>query len=220
MRSSATGPMVLLLCVLLAIGAGAYVALRPTPEEIAQRVRHQQVMDAVAEARAEAILPLHLMITAAGAVLLLVVLGSVGMIGANALRDRACFVQADHNGLFPLVRIRVAGTVVIHDPNRQPVPVTVYAADSRGGVTVTPLVLPELLDATRAAVAQAATVQAIRAGVSSGPGLLPSHVQSVAQNLFPATDSVPTVRIIGEGATVPQIDRLLAAEAGDEADDA
>lgn len=103
----------------------------------------------------------------------------------------------------------------VTDPNRQPTPTTVYAADGRGGIAVTPVVLPELLDATRAAVAQAATVQAIRAGVSSGAGLLPEHMQRVAQNLFPAPEAAPRVRIIGDGAAVPQLDRLLAGDNDD-----
>ncbi len=103
----------------------------------------------------------------------------------------------------------IGGQVIVHDPNRQPTPTIVYAADGRGGVAVTPVVLPELLDATRAAVAQAATVQAIRAGVSSGAGLLPEHMQRVAQSLFPAPEAAPRVRIIGDGAAVPQLDRLL-----------
>lgn len=101
--------------------------------------------------------------------------------------------------------------MIVHDPNRQPVPTIVYAPDDRGGVHVTPVILPELLNATRAAVTQAATVQAIRAGVSSGAGLLPEHVQRAAQSLFPAPDVAPRARIIGDGAAVPQLDRLLAS---------
>lgn len=203
--------------VLLAVvSLGAYLALRPSEAEVAEQVRHTQNMHAVAEARAAALTPFVVVALGGGALVLVLILAGIGYYGVAALRKRTLLVHADRHGIFPLVQVRVGGQVVIHDPNRQPVPATVYGPDGQGGVAVTPITLPQLEDATRAAVAQAATVQAIRAGVSSGAGLLPEHMPRVAQGLFPAPAVAPRVRIIGDGAAVPQLDRLLAA--GDDND--
>lgn len=200
----------LVVVLLLVVSLGAYLALRPTEAEQDERLRHAQAMHAVAEARAEALAPFEVAAVGGGAVVLVLALAGAGYYGVSNLRKRSLLVYPNSHGIFPLVRVRIGGQVVVHDPNRQPAPTIVYAAYGRGGVAVTPVVLPELLDATRAAVAQAATVQAIRAGVSSGAGLLPEHMQRVAQSLFPTPDVAPCARIIGAGAVVPQLDRLLA----------
>lgn len=201
----------LLIVVLLVVaGLGAYLALRPTEAEQYERLRHAQAMNAVAEARAETLAPFEVAAVGGGAVILVLLLAGTGFYAVVNLRKRALLVYPNNHGIFPLVRVHIGGQVIVHDPNRQPTPAIVYAPDDRGGVRVTPVFLPELLDATRAAVAQAATVQAIRAGVSSGAGLLPEHMQRVAQSLFPTPEAAPRVRIIGDGAPVPQLDRLLA----------
>jgi hypothetical protein len=200
----------LVVVLLIVVGLGAYLALRPTEAQQAERLRHTQAMNAVAEARAEALAPFEVVALGGGLLAVALVLAGAGYYGVATLRKRALLVYPNGHGIFPLVRVHIGGQVIVHDPNRQPTPTIVYAADGRGGVTVTPVVLPELLDATRAAVAQAATVQAIRAGVSSGAGLLPEHMQRVAQSLFPKPEAAPRVRIIGDGAAVPLLDRLLA----------
>jgi hypothetical protein len=204
----------LVVVLLVVVGLGAYLALRPTEAEQAERLRHAQAMNVVAEARAEALAPFQVAALGGGAVVVVLALAGAGCYGVANLRKRSLLVYPNSHGIFPLVRVHIGGQVVVHDPNRQPAPTIVYTADGRGGVAVTPVVLPELLDATRAAVTQAATVQAIRAGVSSGAGLLPEHMQRVAQRLFPTPDPAPRVRVIGDGAVVPQLDRLLAG--GDE----
>lgn len=200
----------LVVVLLVVVGLAAYLALRPTEAEQEERLRHAQAMHAVTEERAEALAPIAVAALGAGTVVVVLILAGAGCYGVANLRKRALLVYPNSHGLFPLVRVHIGGQVIVHDPNRQPTPTTVYAADGRDRVAVTPVILPELLDATRAAVAQAATVQAIRAGVSSGAGLLPEHVQRVAQSLFPAPETAPRVRIIGDGAAVPQLDRLLA----------
>jgi hypothetical protein len=209
----------LVVVLLVVVGLAAYLALQPTEAEQYERLRHAQAMHAVAEARAEALAPLEVAVLGGGAVVIVLILAGAGYYGVANLRKRALLVYPNGHGIFPLVRVHIGGQVVVHDPNRQPTPTTVYAADGRGGIAVTPVILPELLDATRAAVAQAATVQGIRAGVSSGAGLLPEHVQRVAQGLFPAAEAAPRVRIIGDGATVPQLDRLLAGGDAPETDE-
>lgn len=200
----------LVITVLVVAGLGAYLALRPTEAEQYERLRHAQAMNAVAEARAEALAPIEEAAWGGGVLVIVLILAGAGFYGVANLRKRALLVYPNGHGIFPLVRVHVGSQVIVHDPNRQPTPTIVYAADGRGGVTVTPVLLPELLDATRAAVAQAATVQAIRAGVSSGAGFLPEHMQRVAQGLFPTPDPAPRVRIIGDGTAVPQLERLLA----------
>jgi hypothetical protein len=199
----------LVIIVLAVIGLGAYLALRPTEAEQYERLRHAQAMNVVAEARAEALAPFEVAVLGGGLLAVVLILTGAGYYGVASLRKRALLVYPNSHGIFPLVRVHIGSQVVVHDPNRQPTPTIVYATDGRGGVAVTPVVLPELLDATRAAVAQAATVQAIRAGVSSGAGLLPEHMQRVAQDLFPTSEAAPRVRVIGDGAAVPQLDRLL-----------
>lgn len=201
----------LIVVLFVVVGLAAYQALRPTEAEQYERLRHAQAMHTVAEARAEALATFEVAALGGGAVVLVLILGGTGFYTVANLRKRSLLVYPNRHGLFPLVRVHIGGQVIVHDPNRQPAPATVYAADGRGGVAVTPVVLPELLDATRAAVAQAATVQAIRAGVSSGAGLLPEHVQRAAQSLFPTQDVALRARIIGDGAPVPQLDRLLAS---------
>lgn len=201
----------LVVVVLVVVALAAYLALRPTEAEQYERLRHAQAMNAVAEARAEALAPFEVAALGGGAVVLVLILAGTGFYAVATLRKRSLLVYPNRHGLFPLVRVHIGSQVIVHDPNRQPAPATVYAADGRGGVAVTPVVLPELLDATRAAVAQAATVQAIRAGVSSGAGLMPEHMQRAAQSLFSAPDVAPQARIIGDGAAVPQLDRLLAS---------
>lgn len=201
----------LVFVLLVVVGLGAYLALRPTEAEQAERLRHAQAMNAAAEARAEALAPFEVVALGGGLLAVVLILAGAGYYGVANLRKRSLLVYPNSHGIFPLVRVHIGGRVVVHDPNRQPTPTIVYAAEGRGGVAVTPVVLPELLDATRAAVAQAATVQAIRAGVSSGAGLLPEHMQRVAQSLFQSPDAAPRVRIIGDGAAVPQLDRLLAS---------
>jgi len=188
----------LVIGLVLALGLGAYLALLPTEAEVAERLRHVQAQNAVAETRAAALTPF---VVAGGGLALAAVgggLAGAAYYGVAQLRRRSQLIYADRHGIFPQMRIAVAGQVIVHDPNRQPAPTTVYAPDGRGGVAVTPVILPELLDATRAAVAQAATVQAIRAGVSGSAGLLPEHVQRTAQRLFPAGGDLPQVRIVGD----------------------
>jgi hypothetical protein len=199
----------LVVVLVVVVGLGAYLALRPMEAEQYERLRHAQALHAVAEARAEALAPFEVAALGGGLLAVVLLLAGAGCYGVANLRKRALLVHPNRHGLFPLVRVHIGGQVIVHDPNRQPTPAIVYAPDDRGGVRVTPVFLPELLDATRAAVAQAATVQAIRAGVSSGAGLLPEHMQRVAQSLFPTPDPAPRVRIIGDGAPVPQLDRLL-----------
>ncbi len=199
----------LVVVLLVIVGLSAYLALRPTEAVQDERLRHAQAMNVVAEARAEALARFEVAVLGGGLLTVVLILAGAGYYGVANLRKRSLLVYPNSHGIFPLVRVHIGGQVIVHDPNRQPTPIIVYAADGRGGVAVTPVVLPELLDATRAAVAQAATVQAIRAGVSSGAGLLPDHVQRVAQSLFPTPEAAPRVRIIGDGAAIPQLDRLL-----------
>jgi hypothetical protein len=212
MKSSGGIGSALLACgLLLALSMAAYFALRPNEAEISEHVRHTAIMNAAAEARAEALIPFEVTALGGGAMIIVTVIAGLGYYTVVLLRKRALTVYPNNHGIFPLVQLHIGGQVVVHDPNRQPVSTTIYSPDGRGGVTVTPITLPQLADATRAAVAQAATVQAIRAGVSSGAGLLPEHVQRVAQSLFPASVAAPQVHIIGDGLPVTQLDRLLAS---------
>jgi hypothetical protein len=190
-------------------GGGAFMALRPTPEETAARVQHVITMNAIAEQRAALLTP---MVALGGLALGLLAVGAA-FYGVLLLRKRAHLVHADAHGIFPLVRVRIGAGEVVHDPNRQAVATTVYAPGADGRVLVMPVVIGGLEDASRAAVAQAATVQAIRAGVSGGGGLLPEHVQGVARRLFPdpgAAAALPRVRVVGDGR-VEAYDRLLMA---------
>jgi hypothetical protein len=166
--------------------------------------------------KAEGLAPFEVAALGGGAIVVVLILVGAGFYGVANLCKRALLVYPNGHGIFPLVRVHIGGQVIVHDPNRQPMATIVYAPDGRGGVAVTPVVLPDLLDATRAAVAQAATVQAIRAGVSGSAGLLPEHVQRVAQSLFPTPEAAPRARIIGDGAGLPQLDRLLTS--GDDDD--
>ena len=211
----------LALVLLVVVGLSAYLTLRPTEAEQYEWLRHAQAVNAVAEARAEALALFEVAALGGGLLAVVLILAGAGYYSIASLHKRALLIYPNSHGIFPLVRVHIGDQVIVHDPNRQPTPTTVYAADGRGGVAVTPVVLPKLLDATRAAVAQVATVQAIRAGVSSGAGLLPEHMQRVAQGLFPAPDAAPRVRIIGDGAAVPQLDQLLTrgnddSEAGED----
>lgn len=47
----------LVVALLVVVGLGVYLALRPTEAEQGERLRHARAMNAVAEARAEALTP-------------------------------------------------------------------------------------------------------------------------------------------------------------------
>ncbi len=136
-----------------------------------------------------------------------------GWYGLAVLRQRSRQVRADAHGIFPVLHFRVGGHQVIHDPNRQAVATIVYTRDPVGQVLVLPVILNGLEDATQRAVAQAATVQAIRAGVSgvTGAGGLPEHVQGVAQRLFGNSPAGPVVKMLGL-ERIDRLDRLLEDE--------
>lgn len=151
-------PKLLIVVLFVVVGLAAYLALRPTKTEQYERLRHAQAMHAVAEARAEALAPFEVAVLGGGAVVLVLLLAGTGFYAVANLHKRSLLVYPNKHDIFPLVRVHIGGQVIVHDPNRQPVPTIVYAPDDRGGVHVTPVILPELLDATRAAVAQAATV--------------------------------------------------------------
>lgn len=173
------------------MGLGAYVALRPTEAEQYERLRHAQAINAVAEARAEALAPFEVATLGGGLLVVVLLLADAGYYGVAILRKRALLAYPNSHSICPPVRLHIGDKVIVHDLNRQPTPIMAYAPDGRGGVTVTPVVLPELLDATRASVVQAATVQAIRAGISSGADGLPEQMQRAAQSLFPTQGPRP-----------------------------
>jgi hypothetical protein len=197
-----------LVSVILAAGAGAFVALRPTAEQIGERLRHEQAMNAIAERQAADLAPtktLALAVAILGlAGSLTLAAGGVGWYTVTELRKRARLVHADASGIFPLVRVQVGGSVAIHDPNRQPTATVIYTGDEGGKVLVAPVVIAGLEDAQRAAIQQAAAIQLTRAAVS-GAGLTET-AQDAARKFFPE-DDLPQVRVIGKPN--PTLDRLL-----------
>jgi len=204
-----------LAAMVAAAGVGAYAALRPTEAEQYERLRHAQAMHALAEARQEALLPFEVAAGGLGLLALVSLLAGAVYYGVAMLRTRTQLVYPNRHGIFPLVRLRIGDQVVMHDPNRQPTPTTVYGPDGQGGVSVRPVVLPELLEAMRAAVAQAQAVQAIRAGVSGEAGAAPEAVQRATQGVWAASASaLPAVHIIGDDAAIPQLEQLLGEESG------
>jgi hypothetical protein len=198
----------LLAGAILAAGIGAFMALRPTAEEVGERLRHQATMNQLAE-KQEADLAgaktLAIAVTVLGlAGGLILAAGGAGWFVAAELRKRAHLVHPNDHGIFPLVKVQVGGSVAIHDPNRQPTATVIYTGDQDGKVLVAPVVIQGLEDAQRAAIQQAAAIQLTRAAVS-GAGLTET-AQDAARRFFP-NDDLPSVRIIGKPNAT--IDRLL-----------
>ncbi|MBM4460793.1 MAG: hypothetical protein FJ011_24050 [Chloroflexi bacterium] len=117
--------------LLLVVGLGAYPALRPTEAELAERLRHAQAMKAVVEAHTKVLTPFAVAALGGGAVVVVLVLAGAGFYGVANFRKRALLVSPNSHGIFPLLRVHIGGKVIIHDPNRQPTPTIVYAADGR-----------------------------------------------------------------------------------------
>jgi len=161
----------------------------------------------------EALGPIAIGVLAIGGIPLLVGGGLAGWYGLAILRQRSRQVWADAHGIFPVLHFRVGSHQVLHDPNRQAVATVIYTRNPAGQVLVLPVILDSLEDAAQRAVAQAATVQAIRAGVSgaAGAGELTEHVQGVAQRLFGDQGAGPVVKILG-AERIARLDRLLEDE--------
>jgi hypothetical protein len=108
---------------------------------------------------------------------LVVLAGAAGAIAVTLrfLDRRASEVHADKDGQFPLVRVKVAGATVIHDPNRQLAGATVYAPDQLAhNVQVFPVVVGDL-DRQERASARATAVQLVSAAHKHPPALLPGR---------------------------------------------
>jgi hypothetical protein len=136
----------------------------------------------------------------------LVVLAGVAGAIAVTLRFldwRASEVHADKDGQFPLVRVRVAGATVIHDPNRQLAGATVYIADQlTGNVQVMPVVVGDL-DYQERTSARATAVQLVSAAHKHPPALPAGKGRTATKSGTDVSDIAESASVITWPSRVP-----------------
>lgn len=72
-----------------------------------------------------------------GGALILAMVGGLALVGLTWAYRRACEIRPNSVGLFPVVRVRVGGAVMLFDPNRALAPVTICTpAHLAGQITV------------------------------------------------------------------------------------
>lgn len=214
--------LVIIMCAIIpvAVGVAVFEAWKPTESQVAEAVRHQNVVNSLDEARRSArlgaeiardrALNLLAVVAGAGAALFVIAVAKRRWVTAGDIRpDKA-------TGLFPQRPYQLRDTqgrrvLVIFNPNQMPTDVTALAPGETGWERLPMLPDGVPVELLAEAGRQGRAVQAFRAMVSGGG--VPDQVSALGRNLFERRGLPPVgpVRVVGGG---PGVDAAVQARLG------
>lgn len=148
--------------------------------------------------------------------LIILTLAGVSYQGVRWLARRNSFIYPNESGLFPVIKLRIGGQLIVHDPNRTPTPTTIYTRMTQRTIGVA-YVFPDEFssDQQLQTATQAQLVQAVVG--ASKKGLNAQSRQLIEQTISarPAVrEELPEV-VVFEDLGPSHVERLLE-DHGDE----